>query len=554
MAPWFSAIFTVAGLFLCAALLTKVMFAIWDAWMRLKTEWDVNGRIDFETEVQKDRDAWEKKHTIYLSQGLLVFLLRRVFFLVYYFHQYVYLRLLSFFGPLAWRFVSVCLQKEWVKATPPSAVGKRVFDTAVDLYCISVVILLFLIYLSAYWLANPGSILSKFLLGLFGIISAWRIYDVFGITIRIHTGRKYFTPAPIRALFNTMFHYCEITLAFAILYLAVHVVFEDTFGDDSFTGSWIAALYFSLMTIATVGYGDFTPQTIAGRWLVCLEIMLGLVLLVIIIQRVLSAKHPKRGKKKKRVSVLIDNGGAPDMVVEGAEATETKMDQCANCHAEVAPHTDTFPRGPCPRCGATPGNIRRECADGPHTSDAISWEQSRPGTQSTAKLYGEGQITLTAFGPSPKNEEDGLEMCARLVRKLNREGAHWSDPVEGEQDIDGWSHDSTGKKLKMQVVRASNNERMWSQIGRDGMAVINTDLASVANEIMASIRKKGAKYGEAEKRVLTLILDAGRTPSHTFQNVLDVFGKTFGEECKATGFAAIWSVGSRDDLVVRLDA
>ena len=73
-------------------------------------------------------------------------------------------------------------------------------------------------------------------------------------------------------------------------------------------------------------------------------------------------------------------------------------------------------------------------------------------------------------GRSPTNEEDSLAVCARLVRRLNVEGADWSDPMEGVQDVDGYSTHlkREGKKLQMQVVRAgSNDEMMWRQLNRE---------------------------------------------------------------------------------------
>jgi len=52
-----------------------------------------------------------------------------------------------------------------------------------------------------------------------------------------------------------------------------------------------------------------------------------------------------------------------------------------------------------------------------------------------------------------RNEEDALEVCARLVRALNTTGENWSAPVKGKQDIDGYSTNPAGDKLQMQVVR-----------------------------------------------------------------------------------------------------
>jgi hypothetical protein len=68
------------------------------------------------------------------------------------------------------------------------------------------------------------------------------------------------------------------------------------------------------------------------------------------------------------------------------------------------------------------------------------------------------------------------------------------------------------------------------------------------------IRKKSVHYPPAQKKGLTLALDSARTPSHTFQRVLDVFRAEHLEECKQAGFEQVWAVGPRDELVVRLDA
>ena len=43
---------------------------------------------------------------------------------------------------------------------------------------------------------------------------------------------------------------------------------------------WIDAIYFSVITLATVGYGDFSPQTDAGKIFTIFYIFLGLGLFV----------------------------------------------------------------------------------------------------------------------------------------------------------------------------------------------------------------------------------------------------------------------------------
>ena len=43
--------------------------------------------------------------------------------------------------------------------------------------------------------------------------------------------------------------------------------------------SWVDSLYFAVVTLTTVGYGDFTPQTTAGKLFTVVYILVGLGIL-----------------------------------------------------------------------------------------------------------------------------------------------------------------------------------------------------------------------------------------------------------------------------------
>ena len=184
---------------------------------------------------------------------------------------------------------------------------------------------------------------------------------------------------------------------------------------------------------------------------------------------------------------------------------------------------------------------------------SVSLIHTRPGLQSTAQADDQGKITLTAAGPGPRNEDDALEICARLVWTLNKTGGDWSVPVESKQDIDGYSTNSAGNKLQIQVVRASNNNRLWQVVNEAGSATIDYIASSAAREMIDAILKKSGRYPAEQKKELSLVLDAARTPSHTFRQVLDAFRAQHLEECQKAGFAQVWAVGPQDSLVERLD-
>ena len=121
------------------------------------------------------------------------------------------------------------------------------------------------------------------------------------------------------------------------------------------------------------------------------------------------------------------------------------------------------------------------------------------------------------------------------------------------QDIDGYATNADGDKLEMQVVRASNNGKMWQEINDAGSATVAYDVTAAAGELIGAVRKKVAKYSDTQRKAITLVLDAGRTPNITFQNVLNHFQRDHLEECQKAGFAQVWVVGPHDSLVERLD-
>ncbi len=69
--------------------------------------------------------------------------------------------------------------------------------------------------------------------------------------------------------------------------------------------SWLDALYFSLITLTTVGYGDFSPQTVAGKIFTMIYIVLGLGVLssfiLLVAERQLDLRIPfRRGRDEEQ--------------------------------------------------------------------------------------------------------------------------------------------------------------------------------------------------------------------------------------------------------------
>tara|TARA_R110001606_G_scaffold198133_1_gene345665 strand:- start:2785 stop:3120 length:336 start_codon:yes stop_codon:yes gene_type:complete len=50
--------------------------------------------------------------------------------------------------------------------------------------------------------------------------------------------------------------------------------------------SWLDSLYFSLITLTTIGYGDFSPQTDSGKWFTIFYIIIGVGIILTFVNTV----------------------------------------------------------------------------------------------------------------------------------------------------------------------------------------------------------------------------------------------------------------------------
>lgn len=131
----------------------------------------------------------------------------------------------------------------------------------------------------------------------------FRFCEALSVVVMLHTSGAFHSPAPMRAASKTLWAYLEFVVIFATIYVAVAVSTGDRFEAPKegvvattpapFVTSWVNPLYFSMISMATVGYGDFSPQTACARSVVALEVFSGLLLLVVVLQRVLAISLPQ---------------------------------------------------------------------------------------------------------------------------------------------------------------------------------------------------------------------------------------------------------------------
>ena len=83
------------------------------------------------------------------------------------------------------------------------------------------------------------------------------------------------------------------TIAVASLVIAAGTVFYR-FVEDL---TWIDSLYFSMITLTTVGYGDFSPVTNAGKVFTMFYVLVGIGIFVALVTQI--AGHLVEARKKE---------------------------------------------------------------------------------------------------------------------------------------------------------------------------------------------------------------------------------------------------------------
>lgn len=84
-------------------------------------------------------------------------------------------------------------------------------------------------------------------------------------------------------------------LMFGGLIIGVGTVFSRHLEDLS----WVDSFYFSVITLTTVGYGDITPQTDAGKIFTSIYVLVGITMLAAIANYLLNSTLVERLKQRQ---------------------------------------------------------------------------------------------------------------------------------------------------------------------------------------------------------------------------------------------------------------
>jgi len=137
-----------------------------------------------------------------------------------------------------------------------------------------------------------------------------------GVIVRLF-GRVIRAPVVnLRVVGDAIAVYLMMGLTFAYLYLAIDAVRGQDFFVQGPQHAYVF-LYFSYITLATVGYGDFTAADALGRLLAMLEGLIGQLYLVTVLALIVSNLGRRRDPQADRARMR--EGGVLEETTEGDE-------------------------------------------------------------------------------------------------------------------------------------------------------------------------------------------------------------------------------------------
>ena len=127
---------------------------------------------------------------------------------------------------------------------------------------------------SFYAVVDLLSILPVFVLSGWGFLRAFRVVRIFRFTRFLENERFFFGTL---SRVNLQVGRVLFTLLTVLFVSAGFVHYAEAGAKGSDIHSFGDAVYFTVITLATVGFGDITPKTDAGRWVVVLMILSGMI-------------------------------------------------------------------------------------------------------------------------------------------------------------------------------------------------------------------------------------------------------------------------------------
>ena len=143
------------------------------------------------------------------------------------------------------------------------SVGRKL---AVELYTLIKICFPLIVLLTGLYRYNFVIIAVIYFLSetIFHILNLIFLSDVYSLSVSYR-----------RSILLLFLHYIEVVFDFSVIYIGFELLSEKL--------TWISALYFSLVTNATVGFGDIYPKATAGRIAVIFQLLICILFIFVFI-------------------------------------------------------------------------------------------------------------------------------------------------------------------------------------------------------------------------------------------------------------------------------
>ena len=153
-----------------------------------------------------------------------------------------------------------------------------------------------LVSVANYFLGSPGLNLAHMVLLLgFLLLTAW--VAVRQVVFSGHVDRN--------EIVGSVCLYLMIGVIWAVVFLLVEKVVPGSFnglGGEGTSVDFFSLIYFSFVTLTTLGFGDITPSQPLARYLTIMEGVLGQLYLVILVARLVGLYTAQESERRSRAT------------------------------------------------------------------------------------------------------------------------------------------------------------------------------------------------------------------------------------------------------------
>jgi potassium channel subfamily K len=241
------------------------------------------------------------------------------------------------------------------------------------------------------------------------------------------------------------------------LLVVVYILLAHVLGgmEDHQQWTWAESMYFAVQTFTTVGYGDYTPTTDAGKLFVCAYIHLALVCIAVFLSNIIdsatamAAEARKKAKKdamKKGVQKKSTPKATEDSLFHEPNKAEKRWARKKRFVMLLCLHLGTLLGG---------GLIFTYVEDW----DKHYEESGITGTPFVNGLYF-SVVTMTTVGYGDITAQDGISMIATVLIMLV------GVPIIGVtlQELTGMIFAEQKEELELQLVGAMDGDNLESMM------------------------------------------------------------------------------------------